>query len=145
MKSYRVLGILAGLFVFSALIVSTSLAEEVKKSATKGLPAEDEFVPVEQMPELIKAVKPLYPEEAAKKKLTGKVLIRALIDKNGDPVKVKVAKSSGNELLDKSALEAAKQNKYKPAIQNRQPVAVWITYPVEFKLEGEKEPEKEKK
>ncbi len=145
MKRYRAFGILAALFVFSAMIATTSFSEEVKKAAAKGLPAEDEFVPVEQMPELIKEAMPVYPKEAVEKKITGKVYIRALIDKNGDPVKVKVAKSSGNELLDKAALEAAKKNKYEPALQNEQPVAVWVTYPVDFTLDDEKKPEKEKK
>jgi len=42
-------------------------------------------------------------------------------------------------------LKAAKKNKYKPALQNQQPVAVWITYPVEFTLDGKKKAEQEKK
>ncbi len=147
MKRFHLIGVLAALLLFSSLIVTTGFAEDVKKKTAEKLPAEDEFVPVEQVPELIEQAMPVYPKEAEKKKITGKVYIRALIDKNGDPVKVKVAKSSGNGLLDKAALEAAKKNKYKPAIQNKQPVAVWISYPVEFNLDGEKKPEpkKEKK
>jgi TonB family protein len=46
-----------------------------------------------------------------------------------------VAKSSGSNVgFDEAAVEAALQCIYKPAIQNGQPVAVWVTYPVEFKL-----------
>lgn len=137
MKYYRVCGILIGICLFSLLTVASSFAEEAKKAASGKLPSEDEFVPVEQQPELIKEVPPVYPKEAEEKKITGKVTIRALVDKKGDPVKVEVAKSSGNELLDESALEAAKQNKYKPAIQNKQPVAVWVTYVVNFKLDND--------
>jgi len=84
MKHYRLIGILAGLFLFSILTVTAGFAEEVKKSSSGKMPAEDEFVPVEQVPELIKAATPVYPDEAKEKKITGKVYIRALIDKNGD-------------------------------------------------------------
>jgi TonB family protein len=144
MKNHRMFHILVGLVILSFFVVTSGFAEEVKKDTSKGLPAEDEFVPVEQSPELIKEAKPVYPKEAMEKKITGKVFIQALIDKNGDPVKVKVAKSSGNELLDNSALEAAKKNKYKPAIQNGQPAAVWVTYRVDFKPDAEKKAEKKK-
>ena len=37
--------------------------------------------------------------------------------------------------FDDAAIEAAYKCKYKPAIQNGRPVAVWVSYQVEFVLE----------
>ena len=48
---------------------------------------------------------------------------------------VRIAKPSGSNVgFDEAAMEAAYQFRYKPAIQNGQPVAVWVTYQVNFLL-----------
>jgi TonB family protein len=135
MISRQTCAILVGLFLFSFITAAPSFTEEAKKQLPKGLPAEDEFVPVDKAPELLKQVAPVYPKEAEDKGITGKVIIRALIDKNGDPIQVKVGKSSGYEMLDESAVAAAKKNKYKPAVKDGKPVAVWVSYTVKFKLD----------
>ncbi len=121
--------IIATLTFFTA--ASICFAEE-----TDQFPSPDKFIPVESMPEMVTTIKPVYPPEALKQGIEGKVYIRSLIDKNGDPVKVEVFKSSGSDLLDKAALAAAKKAKFKPAMQNAQPVAVWVSNAFTFK-EGE--------
>lgn len=93
-----------------------------------------DFVPHEVEPEFIQRVEPKYPELAQRSGVTGKVWVKVWVDKAGKVRDVKVYKSSGNALLDESAVEAARQCLYKPAIQNGQPVAVWVTYPYEFTL-----------
>lgn len=98
-------------------------------------PAADEFVAVQEMPTLIKEEKPLYPEVALLTNREATVWVKALVDKEGKVREARVAKSSGmNVGFDEAALEAAYKNFYKPAIQNGRPVAIWVTYPVEFKL-----------
>ena len=111
----------------------------------KDLPSVEGFVPVEIMPEMIFAQKPVYPEKAKKAGIEGMVWVQSLIDKDGSAIKSKVAKSSGSELLDKSALKAAKKCKFKPALQKGNPVATWVTYKVEFKLDDCQEDKKVKK
>jgi len=137
MRYYRLYGVLAVFFLLSLLIVTSSFAEEAKKGPPEGLPSQAEFVPVDSLPQLIQETTPVYPKEAKEEKITGKVIITALIDTNGDPVKVKISKSSGNKMLDESAVAAAKQNKYKPAMRDDKPVAVWVTYSVKFALDDE--------
>lgn len=134
----QICAILVGLFLFSIITTVPGFAEETKKQLPKGLPAEDEFVALDTMPELIKQAAPVYPKEAEDKGITGKVIIKALIDKNGDPIRVKVGKSSGHEMLDESAVAAAKKNKFKPGVKDGKPVAAWVTYVVSFTL-SEKE------
>ncbi|HKZ21698.1 MAG TPA: energy transducer TonB [candidate division Zixibacteria bacterium] len=99
------------------------------------LPQEGDFVAVQEQPAIIKEVKPEYPEMARQAGVEGTVLIAALIDKEGKVREVRIAKESGaNAGFEEAAKKAAWENVYKPAIQNNKPVAIWIYYPVNFKL-----------
>jgi protein TonB len=87
------------------------------------------------MPTIVKEEKPVYPEVALLTNREATVWVKALVDKEGKVREARIAKSSGmNVGFDEAALEAAYKNIYKPAIQNGRPVAIWVTYPVEFKL-----------
>jgi protein TonB len=100
-------------------------------------PSADEFVAVEQMPVEIKREQPVYPDIAELTNTEGVVWIKALVDKNGKVREARVARSSGSNVgFDEAAVEAAYKFLYKPAIQNGQPVAVWVTYKVVFQLKG---------
>ena len=104
-------------------------------SVDEYFPAPEEFVAVQEMPTLVKEVKPTYPEVALLTNREGTVWVKALVDKEGKVREARIAKSSGTNVgFDESALQAAYKNIYKPAIQNGKPVAIWVTYPVEFKL-----------
>lgn len=98
-------------------------------------PAMDDFVAVERMPELIHQIQPEYPAKAKKQGIEGKVIIKSLIDKEGNTVKAIVAKSSGTASLDDAAKKAAMNYRYKPALQNERPVAIWVAFTVDFTLE----------
>jgi TonB family protein len=104
-------------------------------------PKEDEFVPVEIMPELIHQVRPEYPEEARKEGIEGATWVKALVDTEGNVSKVELGKTSGVDALDQAALEAAKEFKFKPGLQKGKPVAVWVNFKVDFVLDDQ--PEKE--
>lgn len=100
-------------------------------------PMPDEFVAVEEQPVTIRSVQPVYPEIAELTGTEGTVWVQALVDKNGKVRDARIARASGSNVgFDEAALEAAFQMLYKPAIQNGQPVAVWVTYPVHFKLDN---------
>lgn len=98
------------------------------------LPDASEFVPVEIYPEMIYEEKPEYPRLAKQAGLEGTVWVQALVDKEGTVRKAQVARSSGTAALDEAAVEAAYKNKFKPGIQNGRPVAVWVTYKVDFQI-----------
>jgi protein TonB len=99
------------------------------------IPTPDEFVPVEISAEMIYEEIPEYPRLAKQAGMEAVVWIKALVDKNGEVKKAMVAKSSGSQAgFDDAAVAAAYKCKYKPAIQNGRPVAVWVTYQVEFTL-----------
>jgi len=98
-------------------------------------PASDEFVAVEEMPVEIFHETPDYPEMANLTEKSGTVWVQALVDKEGNVRDARVLRPSGaNVGFEEAAVEAAYKNKYKPAIQNGRPVAVWVSYKVDFKF-----------
>jgi protein TonB len=99
------------------------------------IPAMDEFVPVEIQPEMIFEAKPEYPRLAKQAGITGLIWVKVLVGKDGTVKKAAVYKSSGTQSLDDAAVEAAYKNKFKPGIQNGQPVNCWATYRVQFSLD----------
>jgi TonB family protein len=82
---------------------------------------------------LLSSVPPLYPTLARNQRLSGNVVIDALIDTNGRVSTMKVL--SGPALLHQSAMEAVRQWKYQPATLNGQPMAMHLTVTVQFKLQ----------
>ncbi len=95
-----------------------------------------EFVPVEKEPgfdlgALQRRVK--YPPIARDNGIEGQVVVRVLIDKTGRPVKSAV-QHSDNKLLEQAAVEAVMNTTFTPAIQNQNPVQLWISIPVTFQL-----------
>jgi periplasmic protein TonB len=108
---------------------------DVNKVVDELLPTPDEFVPFEDAPVQITQVQPKYPELAQRANIQGTVWVKALVDKEGKVRDVLIAKDSGaNAGFEEAAIDAAKQTVWKPAISNGQPIAVWVTYKVEFKL-----------
>ena len=96
-----------------------------------GPPAD--FVPVEKEPQIIKQVKPEYPELAMRAALEGKVWVKIWVDKEGKPREVVVLKSDA-EIFNEPAINAAKQFLFTPAYMNNGPVSVWVSVPFNFKL-----------
>ncbi len=98
------------------------------------IPGSDEFVPVENMPELIHKEVPEYPKMAKQAGLDGDVTLRVLVKKDGTVGDAKVQVSSNIASLDEAALRAVFKCTFKPAIQNGRPVNVWVSFPYEFSL-----------
>jgi len=99
------------------------------------LPAVDEFVAVEEYPVQVFEETPAYPEMAERAGIEGVVWVRALVDKEGKVRNAIIQKASGTKAgFEEAALEAAFKNRYRPAIQNGRPIAVWVSYRVVFEL-----------
>lgn len=103
------------------------------------IPSPDEFVAVEERPVTLQQVSPKYPEMARKAGIEGSVWVKVLVDRNGNVKDARIAKESGaNAGFEEAAIEAAKLTKWKPAMQNKQPVALWVTYEIKFQLKASK-------
>jgi TonB family protein len=97
------------------------------------LPEIDDFVHVENIPVMVVAPIPEYPMVAIKAGISGIVYVKVLIDKDGKVIRAVVIKSV-SELLNQAAIDAALKSSFIPALQNNNPVAVWMVVPYRFNL-----------
>ncbi|MBI1799125.1 MAG: energy transducer TonB [Candidatus Eisenbacteria bacterium] len=107
---------------------------QVAPPSDDDLPKFGEYVYVEELPELITKVNPVYPEMAREANVDGTVQVQALVGKDGRVKDVKVIKSI--PMLNEAAISAVRQWVFKPALANNKPVAVWVGVPVRFTLHG---------
>ena len=86
-------------------------------------------------PIILSKVEPTYPEVARTARISGIVIVEAIIDKNGDVTDINVLKPLPFG-LDQAAVDAVKQWKFKPALKNGEPVDVVFNLTVNFRLDG---------
>lgn len=78
---------------------------------------------------------PIYPENARRRGIQGRVLLRVSVSTEGAPVTVSIAQSSGAATLDDAAVAAVRQWRFVPASQGNRPIAGSAEVPIEFRLE----------
>lgn len=79
-------------------------------------------------------IPPGYPQEAKDRQIQGLVVLKVIIDKEGNVAHIELV--SGDPLLSPAALDAVKQWKYKPYLLNQSPVEVETQVQVNFTLAG---------
>jgi TonB family protein len=86
-------------------------------------------------PEVLHSVEAEFSDEARRAKYEGTVLISLIVDAQGNPQNIRVSRSLGMG-LDEKAVEAVRQYKFKPAIEQKsgKPVPVPISFEVRFRL-----------
>ena len=84
-------------------------------------------------PEVLFAPEPEFSEEARKAKVAGNVLVYLQVDTNGRPIHVRVIRGIGLG-LDEKAMEAVRNYKFKPAMENGKPVVVEMQVEVNFQI-----------
>lgn len=86
-------------------------------------------------PVVIKQVKPAYTPEAMRSKITGDVLLEAIVMPDGTVGKIRVIKSLDTKYgLDEEAIKATKQWLFQPGTRLGQKVAVIIKIEMSFRL-----------
>ena len=121
-------------------VTQTPSSSDVEKDETI-------YKAVEQMPEFPGGQAALlewisshiqYPAMAAENNIQGKVTVQLVVTKTGGIGEVKVVRSVDKD-LDREAVRVVKSlPKFNPGRQNGQPVNVWYTLPINFKLRGTK-------
>lgn len=127
------------------LNVDRTYKEEVIVEEKKDPVKEEIFQSVEQMPqfpggeaELLKWIGNhiKYPTMAMENGVQGRVVVRFVVTKDGSIGEVQVARGKDPD-LDKEAVRVVRSlPKFTPGRMNGQPVSVWYTLPVNFKLQG---------
>ena len=101
-------------------------------SGPDSLPRFGDYVYVEELPEAITRVNPIYPAEARAKGIDGVVMVQALVGTDGHVKDTRVVKSI--PMLDEAATACVRLWEFKPALSHGAPVAVWVGVPVKFSL-----------
>ncbi len=90
-------------------------------------------VKYDKPPKLKASAKLIYPESARKMGIEGQVVMLIHIGKDGKVNETKIVK--GIPELNDAAEATVKKVKFKPAEYKGKPVAVWVRFPVNFKLQ----------
>ncbi len=78
-------------------------------------------------------VDPEFSDEARRAKLSGSVLVNLWVDQDGKPTHVRVLQGLGMG-LDEKAIDAVRQFRFKPAMENGKPVTVELNVEVSFHI-----------
>lgn len=76
-----------------------------------------------------------YPRASRELGESGVVRLRVLVDEQGRPREVEVAKSSGHPRLDQAAVQAMRAARFQPHLEDGQPRPVWVLAPLNFQLD----------
>ena len=66
--------------------------------------------------------------------MEGKVILKVLVDLDGEPEEISLEKSSGHEELDRSAIAAVKTWAFNAGVKNGSPSPGYVLVPIEFTL-----------
>ena len=94
------------------------------------------FIPYDDPPTPLFPIKPVYPDIAQEAGIEGQVLVQCFIDEKGRVKETIILKGIPNTGLNEAAEEALRKTRFRPAKQRERAVGVWITIPINFKLQN---------
>jgi protein TonB len=99
------------------------------------IPSPETFTPYEVAPAPIVNPSPEYPEMAKTAGVKGKVVVKIYVDKKGDvrQWEIMAAKPAGLG-FEEEVIKVIQKWKFTPAIQQNNPVGVWIAIPFNFEF-----------
>jgi len=77
---------------------------------------------------------PQYPLLARRRGYQGKVLLEVLVKKDGKVGSIRLARSSGYEILDSTAIKGVRNWLFHPAKRGDELVEMWVKIPIRFQL-----------
>lgn len=87
------------------------------------------------LPVPVRTVAPEYPSELRREGIAGIVMVKCTVDEQGNVVSTEVVKSS-HQAFEKPAIDALLKWKFKPARQDGAAIAMKVSIPIKFVLEG---------
>lgn len=132
---------LTGLGLQGVKLSAQSLAKRTARTPLPGLPKHapprTRFNPdeVDQQPQGVATMQPMYPYRAKRLGIQGQVRIRFLVNRSGKTDLFKILESTPPGEFDKAVEKTVKRWKFKPAVKDRRPVETWVETTVQFKLQ----------
>lgn len=89
---------------------------------------------VDQKPQLISRVQPIYPYSAKNREITGMVVLKFIVNTKGEVTNISVVEAKPKGIFEQSAISAVKKWAFKPGTYQGEPVRTWVTVPITFEL-----------
>ncbi|MBL0060001.1 MAG: TonB family protein [bacterium] len=102
------------------------------------IPGYEEFIPFEVAPQPLPdfSPQPAFPEMAQRAGVSGKVTAQVYVDKKGEVKKWRIVQAKPEKLgFEEEVEKILPKWKFTPAIQQGNPVGVWIAIPFNFKVQ----------
>lgn len=91
---------------------------------------------VDVLPRALRDIRPDYPTEADRRRLSGSVKLQIKLEADGRVSDIEVVESTPKGMFDESALAAFRQARFSPAQRNGRPVRARIMIEVKYDYEG---------
>lgn len=113
-------------------------ASEKGYPGSRGAPGAHEYqlAQVDKAPELVKRVEPDYPTMARRRRLSGRVVVKFVVDSHGEVRKASVLEAAPPGVFDNCVLEAVARWRFKPGTFKGKPVSTWVVFPIQFRVSG---------
>ena len=89
---------------------------------------------VDRKPRVVSRIQPRYPRRARQRDITGKVVLKFLVDRDGEVNKVSVVSAEPEGVFEDNAVSAVKKWRFEPGRVDGEPVPTWVRLPVSFTL-----------
>lgn len=89
---------------------------------------------VDQPPRTLRALPPRYPFDAKQKGITGRVVLRFVVDSNGNAQEPQVVSADPPGVFEEAALEAVVKYKFRPAMKGGKAVDCIVKLPISFDI-----------
>ena len=83
-------------------------------------------------PRLIEKVEPHYPRRARRMGVTGRVMVKLLVDLEGGVGQVFIMEAEPEGVFEESVLKAVSMWRFLPAVRHGRAVPAWVVLPVRF-------------
>jgi TonB family protein len=116
-----------------AIVLSIALQAAAAEPA--GKPASPRYYPTRELdvrPGIKTRIEPEYPDAAARRSLSGKVVIRLYIDEKGKVERVETLRADPAGYFERSAEGAFRAARFTPAMKGGRPVKAQMTIEVHF-------------
>ena len=108
----------------------SAMKKDLPQAATAAAPILQKAIPVYRQNK-----QPRYPAIAKRRGYEGEILLNVLVNREGKVAQINIQRSSSHQSLDTAASEAVKNWLFVPATEGGRAVSMWVTIPIEFRLQ----------
>ncbi|WP_083465856.1 energy transducer TonB [Salidesulfovibrio brasiliensis] len=117
-----------------AAVTPQPSAEPVQPASHKVQDAFYELAQVDESPRPIHQPPPVYPKSARRRRITGLVELRFLVETDGRVKRIVILSSEPKEIFDEAARQAVGRWRFSPGKVQGRAVRTWMRIPIRFQL-----------